>query len=150
MVLPKKSWFVVADGAKASIFAREGRHGVLQAVKRLESPAARARSGDLSTDGPGRVGESANSAHHAYEPRTDPHRHEEDVFVKSVADFVSDHADGTAFDQLVIISPSRTLGQLRRDLAPRARNMVRSEIDKDFAHMTDDRVESFIAALDLP
>lgn len=149
MTLPKKSWIVVADGAKASIFLREGRNGELQALKRMESGEARAHPGDIVSDRAGRVGESATVGRHAYEPKTDPHRHAEEVFVKTVADYVSIHDGAAPYDQLILVAPAKTLGLLRRDLSKTALGAVRHEVDKDLVHMTDVRIEEHIRDLEL-
>ena len=149
MSLPKKSWIVVADGSKASIFYREGRLGELQAVKRMESGDARAHAGDIVSDRAGRVGESATVGRHAYEPKTDPHRHAEEVFVKTVADFVSTHDGAAPYEQLILVAPAKTLGQLRRDLSKAALGAGRHEVDKDLVHMPDGRIEEHIRDLDL-
>jgi protein required for attachment to host cells len=149
MTLPKKSWIVVADGSKASIFLREGRNGELQAVKRMESGEARAHAGDIVSDRAGRVGESATVGRHAYEPKTDPHRHAEEVFVKTVADYVGSHEGAAPYDQLILVAPAKTLGQLRKDLPKAALGSVRHEVDKDLVHMPDDRIAQHIRDLDL-
>ncbi len=149
MTIPRKSWIVVADGSKASIFLRQGRHGDLEPLKRMESGEARAHTGDIVSDRAGRVTESSATGRHAYEPRTDPHRHAEEVFVKSVADYVGTHPGGLPYDQLIIVAPAKTLGQFRRDLPKPAHNAVRHEVDKDLVHMPDDKIAEHIRALDL-
>lgn len=150
MTLRKKSWIIVADGAKASIFVREGRHGEILSVARMDSGDARARAGEMTSDRPGRVNDGAGQGRHSYEPKTDPHRHAEEVFVKTVADYVAAQASPPPFDQLILVAPARTLGLLRRDLPKRLQDTVRHEVEKDLVHMTDDVIAQHIAALDIP
>ena len=147
MTLPKKSWFIVADGAAASIFEREGRDGDLQPVKRMHSDNAQERSQDLVSDRPGRHG--GGGGVHPYEGRTDPHRHEEEVFVKSVAQFLEKQAPTADVDQLVIVAPPRTIGVFRQSLSKRLMEMVAHEVEKDLVHLTDPQIADHIKGFDL-
>ena len=149
MTLPKTSWIIVADGAKAHVFAREGRHGDLQVVTRLGSDDARARTSEIVSDRPGRAADGAGLGHHAYEPKSDPHRHAEETFVKSLSDYIAGQPSPAPFDQLILVAPARTLGLLRRDLPKRLQEFVRHEVEKDLVNLTDDAIARHIAALDI-
>jgi protein required for attachment to host cells len=130
---PKKTWIVIADGMHARILRQDKRGGPLAAAldRELYEPAVHGFSRDLKSDAPGRAFDTGSGARHAIEPRTDPKTHEKQVFARRVAELINDAALRKTFDQLVLVAPPKTLGELRTQLADGARKLVIGEIDQD-------------------
>lgn len=133
MPAKKRTWIVVADAASARIITLEGsgrdQTPVVDAT--FENPAARGHSRDLGTDRPGRSVESVGSMRHAVEPRTDPHRQAKSTFARTIADYLDRADHEKKFDQIVLVAPPVTLGDLRAMLGKQVAKRVAGEIGKD-------------------
>ena len=130
------TWILVADGARARIFANAGPGKGLQPAIDQDFAAELHPSREIVSDRPGRVKESASSTRHAMEARVDWHRFEKEKFAKSMAKLLDEAAERGAFGRLVLVAPPRTLGDLRGALNARTRALVAGEIDKDLTHVT--------------
>jgi len=125
------TWFLMVDGARARIVTREDSQTAYKLVFSEESANAHARSHDLGSDRPGHTQESANSAHHAIEPRHDPHRIEETLFVQTVAAHVNRESARSSFDRLVVYAAPGVLSLLRKELDAPTLRKVHGEFPKD-------------------
>ncbi len=133
------TWILVADGAKARILARHGGHGPLEPASNLCFAEAEARlpTRDIGTDRPGRVHESANAARHAMEPRVDWHRFAKEQFARDIATALEAAAKDKLYEELILVAPPRTLGDLRQALGQHAKALVTGEIAKDLTNLPD-------------
>lgn len=143
----KKTWIVVADGAKARIFQRSGRHGPLAPVpgEYFVEPEARRPTRDIGADRPGRVQESANAARHAMEPRVDWHRFAKAQFAKGVASALETAALAGKYDSLILVAPPQALGDLRGALGGKTHALVEAEIGKDLTNLPDHELPAYLA-----
>lgn len=133
MPAKKRTWILIADAASARILTLEGspqdRAPIVTAT--FENPAVHGHSRDLVCDKPGRSFESVGSMRHAQEPRVDPHRQAKSAFARTIADYL-DRADRDGkFDQIILVAPPVTLGDLRAMLGKRVAKRVAGEIGKD-------------------
>lgn len=129
------TWILVADGARARVVLNDGPgRGVRRTpVKEFLGPNAPSRA--IASDRPGRAFDSGGQGRHAMEPPTDPHEHEQRVFLAEVAGFLDQAAKRGDFDRLVIVAPPRALGNLRAALSEAARAKVTGELNKDLTHV---------------
>lgn len=139
-----KTWFVVADGARALILKQEGANGSLERVDYLEQEAARRRNRELVSDKPGRAFEITGpmrsdmaQMRHGMAPRTDPHRHEKQKFIKGLAAKIDEACASGVFDQLVIAAPAKALGDLRKALGQPARERIVRELSKNLTRVPE-------------
>jgi protein required for attachment to host cells len=130
---PKKTWIVIADGRRARILRQDKRGAPLTPAlnQELYEPAAHGFSRDLRSDAPGRGFESNSAARYSMEPRIDPKTQEKQNFARRVAELVNDAASRKTFDQLVLVAPPKTLGELRTQLGDPARKVLIGEICHD-------------------
>ena len=131
MAKTRRTWVMIADAARARFFMSEGHDIVPVDGAILENPAAHGHSRDLVSDRPGRTIESVGGAHHAQEPRTDPHRAAKADFAQRVADYVEKNALAKKFDDLVIVAPTQMLGDLRAALGQHAAALLVGTAHKD-------------------
>lgn len=131
----KKTWIVVADGARARILANEGGGSGLALVRELEWPPARKPTRELGVEKPGRTFESADTARHAMEPRVDWQEFEKQRFAHRIARLLERAAGDRQFDELVLIAPPRMLGEFRNTLDKATRAHVSAEIPKDLTQL---------------
>jgi len=131
-------WIVVADGARAQVFVNKGQGAGLKSALPHALIADNRPSGDIAADRPGRAFDSTGSGRHAMQPSTDPHRHQQKTFAKTIATMLDDQHNKKAFDQLIIVAAPRMLGDLRDALAEPIRQLVFAEIDKDLTKLPVD------------
>jgi protein required for attachment to host cells len=135
MAKRRVTWIVMADGSRARIVkAREEGPG-FDVVSDLASSEAHLASRDLVSDRPGHSQESGNPAHHAIEPRHDPHEQVKTAFLRSVAERLNDAAGKKAFDQLILFAPPRCLGELREALDDKTLGKIKASAPKDLTKL---------------
>jgi len=127
--LQKKAWVLVADGEKA-LFMRNtagAAHPELEIV-RVESQE-NPRQGEQTADRPGRMPDSKGGQLSAME-EPDWHRLAKDRFAAGIAATLNREALKGAFEEIVLVAPPRTLGELRDQLHEAATARVCAEIPK--------------------
>ena len=132
----KVTWIVIADGARAQIFAQKGRMADLEPVLSRNCHAGRQRSQELVSDRPGRTFDSGGQGRHAKEPPTDPHRHAKALLAHEIADLLDRERKRHAYESLVLVAPAQALGDLHRHLDTATRKLVKVEIVKDLTHLS--------------
>ncbi|GAA0729088.1 host attachment family protein [Sphingomonas japonica] len=146
MHIAHKAFVVVADGRKMLFFRNEGDEVhlnlVVERVREQDNPPDR----EQGTDTPGRTFSSNGAGRSAYE-ETDFHQLEEDRFAAETADLLKKRALRNDFDQLVIVAPPRTLGELRKHYHKEVEQRLAGELDKDLTgHPVPDIEKALIAA----
>ena len=135
MLRRRKVWICLADGAHARIVARADEGMEFSApysmVMECDSRDAHHRSRDLRADRPGRIQESANAAHHAIVPRTDPLRASKAEFIRVVARYLDEAGVRNDYDALFLVAPAACLKMLSAALQPATRRKVISTKAKD-------------------
>lgn len=142
----KKTWILVADGAKARILERLGPSGALLPAsdKCFSESEAREPTRDIGTERPGRVHESADVSRHAMAPRVDWHRFAKERFANTVAAALEDAAKQKKYEALVLVAPPQALGDLRRALGQHAKALVEGEVGKDLTNIPDHEIAAHL------
>ena len=150
---PTTTWIVVADGARGRFFRPN------EEAKRLESiglpdlvaPQSRERPRDLKSDKPGRSYSSSRSGvRHAFEPPHDYHKLEKHRFMATLAALLDEACTRREFDELVLVAPRRSLGELRGLLSKRVQGRVRLEVPKDLTNDPPSRLWRRLGAIVRP
>lgn len=132
-------WIVVADAARARIFACEGRacQGIHES-ETLTHTESRVHDQDLVSDRPGRSWSSASGdARHAMQESTDPAANERNRFARQLADRLkAAHHEGL-FKHLVIVAAPTFLGALRDTLDATVAQRITAEVSKNVTKSTD-------------
>jgi protein required for attachment to host cells len=126
-----RTWFLVADGARARIVETTGSNKEVRMVDLGQLEAESRPSRELGSDRPGRVSESVGQQRHAIEPRKDPHRGLETLFAHQLVDILDERLASKSFDRLVLVAPPVMLGDLRKALSEALRAVVAAEVAKD-------------------
>jgi protein required for attachment to host cells len=134
---------VIADGEHAR-FVQPDRHNALHTIEAFDSASAHQRSSDLGTDRPGRAFESAGMARHGVGERHDLHAQEKAKFARLVAERLNGEAAAGAFDELVVVAPSRSLQPLRDALNTAAAERLVGTLDKDLVKTPDDELWPYV------
>ena len=145
MRLPHDGMVLVADGAKMLFFRNEGDadHPDLKVVTAEQQADVADR--DIKTAPAGRAGSNAGGAGPTMgEP--DFHDQAEQRFAVEAAKLLNDRALAGDYDQLVIVAPPRTLGQLRKHYHAETEKRIVGELAKDLTSHPVDQIEKIIAA----
>jgi protein required for attachment to host cells len=129
-------WIVLADSSRARILTRRVTGAGFEVVSAFDAAEAHAESHDLRSDRPGRSQESANSAHHAIEPRVDPHEASTIEFLGTVADYLNENALRDEVRGLLLFAPPQALGHLRKMLDNAVVKKIRLESPKDLTRIS--------------
>lgn len=124
----KKKWILIADGAQAKIIEKtiEGLKNIGITHHPDESDK------DTGHHSPGRVSPSVVHAQHSFPSHAGISVLEKHEFAKQIADIINHNND--QFDELLLISPPKVLGDLRVDLNKQSIEKVVGEIHKDHIH----------------
>jgi protein required for attachment to host cells len=128
-------WALIADAQHSRVLARAVPAGRWAELTERAIEISNPRSRDRGTDRPGRGQESATTARHAIEPRSDPHREAKRAFAHHLAESLEAAATDGSYDRLILVAPPPFLGDLRAALLDRARASVVGSLDKDLTRM---------------
>ena len=124
-------WILVADSSSARLYSRTSRRAPLTEVNRFSHPEARAKSGEIYADAPGRVHDRFGAGRHAVDTRSDLRTQEHERFARELADYLArGHHEG-AYGRLVLMAPPAFLGALRGQLKPTLAGTVAGEVPKN-------------------
>lgn len=150
MVKKNVTWILVADGTRASIYANDGPgRGIYPAVETAFAIDLPSKVGEIVNDNEGRAANPGGSRHHAMGPRTDPRRHEEAEFLRSVAAVLENAALAKKFDRLALVAAPKALGDLRALLPAHASALVTKQLDKDLVHLTEPDLKKHLLAAEI-
>ena len=135
---------LVTDGRKMLFLRNEGDSEYMQLEVENKERRNDAPDRDLSTDEPGSTFSSGSNARSSYE-ETDFHQLEEDRWAHEAADRINSRALDNDFEQLVIIAPPKTLGELRKKLHKETEKRTILEIDKEMTNQPLKEIEELIA-----
>ena len=142
MIKKKKTWVLVADGARARIFIKG--YNKLDNAMGQDFVGENLRESELGTSKPGRSFESSNPTRHAYQPHTDWHQYHKQLFAKELCDIIDKANENADFDELIIISPPKTLGDIRAFLGKQTLSKVTAEIPKDVTKLSEHELVSYL------
>ena len=145
----KTTWILVADGARARIFKRQGAGGALLLAPEDNFVHEVERTHDMGSERPGRVVESSGGAHHAIAPRADWNRQGKQQFAERLAKHLDAAAERKEFDRLILVAPPRVLGDLRASLGRHAREHLAGELDKDLTALGTAEIGERLAQAEL-
>ena len=131
----KKTWILIADGAKAIILNYKGQGESLDQVGKLESKQGRMQDHEIGADKPGRSHESVGSSRSSVDS-SDFQQAAKDHFAGEVADWLVKKQD--EFTHLIIVAAPKTLGELRETLHKgKIQEKIIQEIDKDYTSIPE-------------
>ena len=142
-----RTWYVVADGGRARILLKRDEQEAFDTQREFVSADIHRHTHELGAERPGRVHESANSAHHAAEPRVDLHRAEKQNFVDEVATALNEANAQDAFDRLILVAPAHALGELNHALNAATKRKVAAQLQKDLTNVPNAALAEHFADL---
>lgn len=130
----QKTWVLVADAARARIFATDRwLHRFEELTSYIHIPS-RLRETDVYTDGRGRQAVAGDYSRVGAAPaRTDLHSREAESFAREVGLNLERAAHDGSFDALVVVAPPGFLGALRHAMSGEVTTRVTHTIAKDYS-----------------
>ncbi len=144
---PTTTWILIADGARARIFANHGPGKGIEAVDGGTFATDHRPDRDIMSDKPGRAFESVGDTRHAYEPRHDPHRELKRSFSGELADMLDEKLAAKVFDRVILVAPPAMLGDLRSALSAHLKAAVYAELDKDLTKTPEAELPQHLGAV---
>jgi protein required for attachment to host cells len=141
---PVRTWILIADAGRARVLQNLGPGKGLTPVDGMASEASLPATHDMMTDRQGRGHESANPAHHAIEPKTDPREQLKHHYLAAQAQHLDRSLGADAFDRLVVVAPPHALGLLRSAFTHRLKAAIKAEIAKDLTKTPDHELASHL------
>jgi protein required for attachment to host cells len=137
---------VVADGRKSLFLRNEGDaefpNLVVESHREQSDPPDR----DIKTDAPGRSFSSAGTRRSSLD-ETDFHQQAEDRFAADAAERLGRTVRDGGFEELIIVAPPRTLGELRRHYSQEVSSRIVAEVDKDLTNHPLNKIEDVLKGL---
>ena len=143
MKIPTNALVLVADGRKMLFFRNEGQGDHVQLVTEAHDEREDQADHELKSDSPG-PGSQRGGYGRAAMDETDYHQLDEDRYAADAADQLRVRALAGDFEDLVIIAPPKTLGELRKHLHKEVERRVVMELAKE---MTDRPLPDIAAML---
>jgi protein required for attachment to host cells len=134
-----KNWLVIANASRARVLEETGEAGAYVHVADLVHPESRLKGSELANDRPGHVpGPSAHgTGSSAFDPRTDPHEREHDVFAREIAALLdAGVADGRCGGVLLVASDP-FLGHVKGHLAAHTAKALLRTVSADYTALTE-------------
>jgi protein required for attachment to host cells len=144
---PTTTWILIADGARARIFANHGPGKGVEAVEGAEFTADHRPDREILSDKPGRTFESVGTTRHAIQPHHDPHRELKRAFSERLAQLLDQKLAQKAYDRVVLVAPPVTLGDLREALSDPVKAAVYAELGKDLTKTPTHELPEHLAAV---
>jgi len=124
---------VVADGSRARVFSRAAYNESLVLLEAHDNPAARQKTRELVTDGPGKTQTS--------DPLSSPGEIEEDRFARRLAEQLTRAAHEGQYANLILVASPRFLGTLRAGLPRTAKARVILELPKNWTSLSTAQIQ---------
>jgi protein required for attachment to host cells len=138
---------LVADGRKSLFLRNEGDGEHLNLVVEDQHAQAGLKDRELKADASGQSATQRGSSGHGTMGETDFHQQEEDRFAADTAALLTKRAQRNEFEELIIVAPPRTLGELRQHYDKAVEGKIVAEVDKDLVNHPIDKLEGVLKAL---
>lgn len=147
MIVPHNSVVLVADGRKMLFLRNAGDavYPLLEVETAAEQPDRATR--DIRSDAPGRTSSRVGPGRSAID-EIDYHQQEEDRFAAEAADMLNRRALQGDYDNLFVIAPPRTLGELRKRYHKEVSARLKAEVAKDLTSHPVDAIGRILVETD--
>jgi protein required for attachment to host cells len=128
---PTRTWILIADGSRATVFETTGPAHGLHAVEGMTFHGDHAATHAIMSDRTGRTHASVGPGRSAIEAKSDPHRELKKTFAQQLTEVLARGLEQKSYDRLIIVAPPTTLGDMRAALPAAVRAKVSGEVAKD-------------------
>lgn len=129
----KTTWFVIADGTKASVLNYRGTGDQLDPIDGGELRHMNKPTREIASDRQGRRFQRGDQSRSAMEHPTDPQEFEKTRFAGEVVEYLQEHRDD--YQQLVLVAAPKMLGYMRDNMPRELQRKVIVETDKEMTNV---------------
>lgn len=140
--MAKATWIVVADAARARIYATDHELAGWASVRDLVHPESRVAPGDLVSDTQGPQARRGPRSGPTFP--VDAHDQERERFAGELAGALHDALVQGEYDDLVLVAPPQMMGWLRARMDKGVADRVKVEITKDYSRQPAHEVRSHV------
>jgi protein required for attachment to host cells len=141
----RNTWIVVADATRAKFYRQRRPGAALDQPLDHDFVGSHTKPSAVGDDRPGRVHERRGNVRHAMEPGTDRKRINLREFAVDLAAELTRAVDANELDHIVLVAPSRMLGELREALDSRVAERVIGEVCKDLSKLKDHELPAHLS-----
>lgn len=145
MQVPHNAFVLVADGRKMLFFRNEGDDAFPNLLVERKREQDNAADRDQKTDSAGSHAGPSGTGASAYE-ETDFHQLEEQRFAADAAEMLKKRALANEYEQLIVIAPPKTLGELRKHYHKEVEKRLTGEVAKDLTGHPVSEIEKILIA----
>ncbi len=138
-----KTWVVVAESSRAKIFEVEKNESkrTLKEINGFTHTISRNHKQQLQGS------QQKESRHSRLTPSMDTHKeHEREEFARSLSQHLNTARNKGHFGKLILMSPPRFLGDLRKNLGSETNKHVVSEVDKNLVRHSIQDIQAHMPA----
>lgn len=135
----KKSWILVIDSLQARIFDETHTNPEESEIKILPTDNV------ISESSRGRVFDRFGSGRHVVEEHFEQKIDPQVSFVRQIIDYLQHAFNEKRFVSLIIISPPKMLGILRKFLPQKLKDKVITELNHDLTHYKFTEIKEYLA-----
>lgn len=133
MTIPHNTLVLVADGTKMLFLRNQGEGQQIDLITEAHHERQDRKDSEIKTDAAGAGAQSAGYGRPAMD-ETDYHQQEEDRYAADAADQLRIRALAGDYDDLVLVAPPRTLGELRKHLHKEVESRIVMELPKEMTN----------------
>lgn len=127
-----RTWILVADASKARLIQMDGKH--LEEIADFTHPEGHLKNQELVTDQAGRKG--TGDSRPGYEFGVSPKDAELERFAIQLAAMLKQGLEKRLFDSIVLVSPPRFLGCMRKALDGQVAKRVVASLDHEYLDLS--------------
>ncbi|MBT8132691.1 MAG: host attachment protein [Gammaproteobacteria bacterium] len=143
----KVFWVVVADEARAVIYARATKRGPLSEAFSLENEVAQMKTEQLISDSGGRSFDSKGKGRHTMSnEKDDPKKHAASMFAKKIAERIGKATHDGSCRGVALIAAPRFLGVLRKAVSGATSVEPYATVDKEVVGQDATVIEKLLAS----
>lgn len=146
MQVPHKSFVVVADGEKMLFFRNQGDGEFLKLEVERKRVQDNPPTREQKSDEAGRTFDASGGAGRSAYEETDYHELEKSRFAAETAEMLRRRALNNDFENLIIVAPPPTLGELRKHYHKEVEKRLAGEIPKDLTGHPVEQIEKIITS----
>lgn len=148
-----KLWIVTANASCAHFFSQSAPSAALEEVGSLVNEKSSLHTSETESDKLGQHAASksvhsvgAPTQPSGYEPNQTPAEHNAEIFARNTSRFLLHGYQDGHFQRLTIVASPEFLGVLRSVLDPRLKEVIISEINKDYTRCTPHELTEHLQA----
>lgn len=141
----RTTYLVVADSVAARIFSANARLTELDERFDLVNPTGRLHEHEIDSDRPGRQTtvaglQSGAVGSHGYGVDKSSQRHSVETFAAQIATCLETERQEGHFQQLILIAPTRMLGEVHKQLSSGCQKLLARQIDKRLVDASEEEI----------